>query len=313
MRSAPRVSVVVPLYQKAATVERTIRSILTQRFEDFELIVVDDGSTDDGPRIVSALADARIRVLSQPNAGPGAARNRGMAEARGAYVAFLDADDSWRPDYLVRMVDALDASPDAIAAACAFATSRGSLVPLWRRRGVREGVVRIERRTDPALVIALIALLSPCTTVMRRDAVLRLGGFYAREGCRYGEDAYLAVQLVFGGAIRVVLDTLVDVDENASSLSARLRTRELEPLFTEADTLAARTAPALRPLLRDVLAIRAGKAACVMAYWGRDREAAALIAMTRARDLRRPWVVLGRLCASPLGSLARQMIARSSS
>src|ERR1700742_2594037 len=110
-----RVSVVVPLYNKARFVRRTIDSILGQRFTDFEVIVVNDGSSDGGEKIVEAISDPRLRLISQPNAGPGAARNRGLAEARGEYVAFLDSDDEWLPDFLTIAVSALDAS----GAACA--------------------------------------------------------------------------------------------------------------------------------------------------------------------------------------------------
>jgi hypothetical protein len=148
-------------------------------------------------------------------------------------------------------------------------------------------------------VVALVAFLSPCTTVIRRATLLRLSGFYERDGCRYGEDAFLALQLVMNGPIVVVLDDLVAVDAGASSLNVRRRTRPLEPLFAGAPHLRETTPAHLRPLLDDVLAIRAGKAACVMAWWGRFREARELLAQhTRPRDLRRTWVLLGRLATA---------------
>jgi glycosyltransferase involved in cell wall biosynthesis len=75
----PAVTVVMPLYQKAGSVLAAVRSVLSQRFTDFELLVVDDGSTDDGPALVAQLVDPRLRVLRQANQGPGAARNRGLA------------------------------------------------------------------------------------------------------------------------------------------------------------------------------------------------------------------------------------------
>lgn len=308
----PRVSVVVPLYQKGATIGRTLRSILAQTLAEFEVVVVDDGSTDDGPAVAAGIADARIRVLRQENAGPGAARNRGIREARGDLVAFLDADDVWDPEYLARMVRRLDVSPHAIAAACAFRTARGPLTGRWRRCGLRDGIVRVTSATPPSRVVSLAALLSPCTTVVRRAELLRLGGFYDRDGCRYGEDAFLAMKLVFNGPIDVVLDALVLVDDTSSALNVRTPARPLEPLFAGAAELRAATPPALQPLLDDVLAIRAGKAACVMTYWGRTREAHDLVARyTRMRDLRRRWVLLGRVCASPVGAWAAHALRTS--
>jgi len=97
-----RVSVIVPLFNKAPYIERALSSVAAQTYRDFELIVVDDGSTDEGPRIVEAFTDLPIHLIRQENAGPGAARNRGLELAQGELVAFLDADDEWLSNYLRR-------------------------------------------------------------------------------------------------------------------------------------------------------------------------------------------------------------------
>lgn len=81
-------------------IERTLRSVLTQTFQDFEIIVVDDGSTDGSAEIVKGITDNRIRLISQKNSGVSAARNRGIAESRGELIALLDGDDEWKPEYL---------------------------------------------------------------------------------------------------------------------------------------------------------------------------------------------------------------------
>ena len=96
--ATPRISVVIPLYNKQAYVERAVASVLQSGYPAHEVIVVDDGSTDEGPRRVSAMGDPRVRVIKQPNAGVSAARNRGISAATGDYVAFLDADDYWTPE-----------------------------------------------------------------------------------------------------------------------------------------------------------------------------------------------------------------------
>lgn len=114
-----RFSVVVPLHNREPFIARTVASVFAQTFADFELIVVDDGSTDCGPEGLAAIEDPRLRIVRQANAGPGAARSRGMAESRGEWIAFLDADDIWFPGHLAE----LDAMASRFPMAGLLATS----------------------------------------------------------------------------------------------------------------------------------------------------------------------------------------------
>ncbi|MHC1770858.1 MAG: glycosyltransferase family 2 protein [Flexilinea sp.] len=93
-------SVIISLYNKAPYIARAINSVLMQTYQNFEIIVVDDGSTDGGLNIVNAINDSRIQLLRQENAGPSAARNRGIESANSENIAFLDADDEWKTDFL---------------------------------------------------------------------------------------------------------------------------------------------------------------------------------------------------------------------
>src|SRR5690242_10576761 len=120
MNHTPSVSVVIPLYNKEATIGRTIQSILQQSFRDYEIVLVDDGSTDNSKAASTGVGDPRIVLYSQPNSGPGAARNAGVARARGKLIAFLDADDEWLPDHLASAVSALLAEPDCAAYLCGY-------------------------------------------------------------------------------------------------------------------------------------------------------------------------------------------------
>ncbi|MEE8059328.1 MAG: glycosyltransferase [Pseudomonadales bacterium] len=108
----PTVSVVVPLYNTQRYIAECIDSVLAQSFADFELIVVNDGSTDGSTKIVQSYADKRMRLVNQENRGLAGARNTGTREARGTYIAFLDADDYWHPDKLALHVSHLDDSPN---------------------------------------------------------------------------------------------------------------------------------------------------------------------------------------------------------
>ena len=99
------ISVIIPLYNKEHFVKDTIESVLAQTYTDFELIIVNDGSTDNSVHIVSEFDDSRIIIVNQKNAGVSAARNHGLQIARGEFISFLDADDTWRSGFLKAMFD----------------------------------------------------------------------------------------------------------------------------------------------------------------------------------------------------------------
>jgi glycosyltransferase involved in cell wall biosynthesis len=119
---SPKVSIVMPCFNAAAHLVRSVGSVQAQCMVDWELVVVDDGSTDGSWQLLESLArqDARIRPIHQPNAGAAAARNCGLAMARSTYTAFLDSDDSWDPAFLGEMLAALEAQPDAGIAYCGW-------------------------------------------------------------------------------------------------------------------------------------------------------------------------------------------------
>jgi len=116
----PIVSIIMPCHNAAAHLPTSVGSVLAQTFADWELIAIDDGSSDGTLVWLQSQTDTRIRSRTQPNQGVSAARNAGLAEARGRYVAFLDADDTWAADFLDKMLAALQATPDAVLAYCGW-------------------------------------------------------------------------------------------------------------------------------------------------------------------------------------------------
>jgi GT2 family glycosyltransferase len=310
----PRVSVIVPLYNKGPFIRRCIDSILNQTFQDFELIVVDDGSTDSGPQVVGAIPDPRIKLISQTNAGPGAARNRGVEEARGDLVAWLDGDDSWKPEYLAESVRLLDEYGDK--AACltwAMWEFPGpvSTADRWKKLNMPEGCYKITPETSPLLVAAFLSHMLPSSTVMRRSAFLEAGGYYAKNRCLYAEDAYLWLRVMLRHPAAFCSRALVDKDCDAAELSTNLSgVRPIEPFLLDPDDLRRGCPENLRPLLRQVLALRACKTASVYGYYGDYHRARALVReFVRFSDWRLPWFHTALLACTPagkwLGALAR--------
>lgn len=110
---SPTISVVIPLYNKAAYVEEAVSSVLSQTHSAYEIIVVDDGSTDGGPLLVEAIQSPLIKLIRQANAGVSAARNAGIAAAQGDYIAFLDADDRYLPGFLAAVMALVADYPQA--------------------------------------------------------------------------------------------------------------------------------------------------------------------------------------------------------
>jgi glycosyltransferase involved in cell wall biosynthesis len=165
----PRVSVVIPTYNRWPMVGEAIESVLAQTYPGFELIVVDDGSTDDTVAQLGKYS-SRLRLFSQSRRGVSGARNAGAGEARGSLLAFLDSDDLWRAEKLKCQADFLELHPEI--AIC-------QTEEIWIRNGVRVNPRAIHRKPagDIFLPSLDLCLVSPSAVMMRRDLFVALGGF----------------------------------------------------------------------------------------------------------------------------------------
>lgn len=180
-------SIVIPLFNKASTIGRALDSVLAQSFQEFEVIVVDDGSTDDGADIVNkyAVRDTRIRLLHQSNGGASLARNSGIQASQNEYVVFLDADDEYLPDYLATMKQLITDYPQCgIWATRYYCETNGTFSPARVNglpedfEGIIDNYFEIAYKSAPPIWTGAAS----CP----RTNLLEIGGFPV--GVRSGED-----------------------------------------------------------------------------------------------------------------------------
>ncbi|HEY0798329.1 MAG TPA: glycosyltransferase family A protein [Candidatus Baltobacteraceae bacterium] len=302
------VSVIVPLFNKAPYVLRALDSIARQTYTDFEVIVVDDGSTDGGEALVAAFDDPRVRLVKQSNAGPGAARNRGIAAARSTLLAFLDADDEWQPTFLARSLALLDAHPQAAAISSAAVRDPPgcSTVEGWRARGLRDGEQRLQSTAPLAFARDFLEFMTwPCACIMRTEVARRFGGYYEHHST-YGEDSYLMLKILLAYPVVVNLEPLAVYHVDASGLNrARKALRGTEAFLQNPSQIYDVCPSELRPLLDQMLAAQARKTACVLTYWGAWREGRALIRrFPCASPWRLPYFLPALIAVNPLGAAA---------
>ncbi len=170
MTGVPLVSVVVPTYNRAGFLAEALESVLTQDFEDWELIVVDDGSTDSTMAQLSRVHDRRVHCIRQDNRGVAGARNRGVAAARGTWIAFLDSDDLWKPAKLQRQLEALQREG-------AYRLCHTD--EIWIRDGRRLNQKKIHQKRGGWLFEDSLRLcvVSPSSVLMHRGVLETFGGF----------------------------------------------------------------------------------------------------------------------------------------
>jgi glycosyltransferase involved in cell wall biosynthesis len=226
-RDEPTVSVVIPTYNRAGSIRRSIDSVLRQTWSDLEVIVVDDGSTDETLTEVACIADPRLRVVrSTQNSGAGHARNLGVERARGVWVAFQDSDDEWLPRKLEKQMARLAAHrPDPVAVYCGLITLGADLSDGKERRAssgrthLRYFPPTDESEVEGDLSVRLLrrSLISTQTLVARRELIRAIGGFDISLPAL--EDWDCAMRLARHGPIAFVDEPLVLQRFSADSIS----------------------------------------------------------------------------------------------
>jgi glycosyltransferase involved in cell wall biosynthesis len=195
----PLVSVVIPTYNRWPMIAEAVQSVLAQTFNAFELIVVDDGSTDDTARLVSSC-DSRLIIFSQPQAGVAAARNAGVAMSRGKYIAFLDSDDLWSPAKLAIQADFM-------------ARNSGVQIcqtdEIWIRGGVRVNPKSRHRKPSGDIFRRSLelCLVSPSAVMMTKELFYLAGGF--DDSFPVCEDYDLWLRIAAGHTVYLIDSALV--------------------------------------------------------------------------------------------------------
>jgi glycosyltransferase involved in cell wall biosynthesis len=223
----PKVSVVIPTYNRQRLVQGTIDSVLRQTFRDVELIVIDDGSTDDTRRVLQDRYGARIRYIYQENQGESAARNHGIALACGEYVAFVDSDDLWHPQKLDHQVEVLDTNPGiGLSSTQAYWINYKGL----RLHKTPDGR---GRQSDTVswreLVLDNVIAGGGSSALIRKECLERTGGF--DQSIRFGEEWDLWIRIAHDYRVQQIPVPLVYYRLNPFG------TRSWAPRASEAETM----------------------------------------------------------------------------
>jgi len=199
--SSPLVSVVIPTYNAPQLLLETLGTVFAQTFNDYEIVVINDGSTDDTLTRLAAITDARLRVITQANGGIGVARNRGIDEARGQYVAPLDHDDLWMPEKLHVQVQYLQRHPDFIACVVPHAST---LSPT--QLGFPKALIKPDGIVENPIAAAGYNLILTSALMFDREKT---------QGIRYGEargiteDIPFHLRLIARGKIGIADDRIL--------------------------------------------------------------------------------------------------------
>ncbi|WP_347566433.1 glycosyltransferase [Scytonema sp. UIC 10036] len=208
----------IPAYNSAKTILETIESILKQTFNNFEIIIINDGSQDSTLALISEVKDDRIKVFSYPNAGANVSRNRGLYRAVGDYISFLDADDLWTPDKLELQLQALQENEDAMVAYS------------WtdyideKSKFLLSGTHITENSHVYEKLLVINFLESGSNPLIRREALIKLGGF--DESLTAAQDWDMWLRLAHDYQFVAVPKVQILYRKSGNSLSSNLARQE---------------------------------------------------------------------------------------
>lgn len=194
------ISVVIPLYNKALSIKKAVDSVLKQTINDWELIVIDDGSDDQGAELVMAYNDCRIQVVKQANSGVAVARNNGVMLAKNEIVAFLDADDFWEPYHLANLSKLVCEFPRvSLYGTAYFAVGGDGVANMAKCPGAAKGETRVLIKDYFSTVVNYGYFIFTSSIGVKKSALISIGGF--PDGIKSGEDTLTWAKLACHGGV----------------------------------------------------------------------------------------------------------------
>lgn len=227
------ISVVIPLYNKEKQIANTLHTVLKQTYQDFEIVIVNDGSSDNSVVEVEKIQDSRIRIIHQQNRGASAARNKGIEEAKYNLIAFLDADDEWKPEYLETQYNLYLKYPECsvFAVNYEFRDAKGKITPtiinklsITGEEGILSNYFEVASCSNPPICSISI--------MVKKDAIKSIGGFPV--GIKSGEDLLTWARLATKYKIayyRKVLAVFVSTNSGVDQSKAELRYDNQDPVL----------------------------------------------------------------------------------
>jgi glycosyltransferase involved in cell wall biosynthesis len=310
--TTPAVSVVIPTHNRADLLEQAIASVLRQSYQNFEIIVVDDGSTDDTRARVDALDDRRVRYVYQRNQGLAAARNTGIRASRADYIALLDDDDVWLSDKLRKQMTVMQAQErvDVVHCDFRFVDLAGNRLPIEYRRPASRGSLYED------LMFGNVITGSGSAVLIRSSCFDHVGLFDEKLRAREDQDLWRRLALAQHRFL-CLDDVLLHIRWHSSNMQKDPR-RMADANLQYLEKLRAEAPPEFRRHLPEVAYELYSTAALAFVECGRAREALPLagrIAMLGpkyflrfTREIRRPWL---RTVATRLSRLKRLVLAQS--
>ncbi len=293
------ISVVIPAYNAQSHLGSAVQSVLDQQLSPSEVIIVNDGSEDNTSAIAHSFDHPAVRVIDQSNAGPGAARNAGMLSSTARWIAFLDADDQWQPDFLSHAISSLQAYPDIPVFICKSHRSADPLTPKPALQTAepkltvfpinKEATVKQIRRKSAAQMATVLA---------ERELVKSMGGFYEKNHCTYGEDGILGFLLCWNyPVLHSDRKCLVYHILDTGLTSARQDNPQIIPFIDDPEHVLERIPDQDWPIVRRYLRYVASKEIKRLAKQGRSELSKTLFIKHQVwRSLHRPGIFWRCLC-----------------